>query len=40
MDLHNVPDKLPSEAWAMLKKASDECDIDDFKDVRLPPCYI
>jgi hypothetical protein len=24
---------LPEEAWAMMKKASDEKDIDDFREV-------
>lgn len=33
-DLNNVPDKLPEEAWAVLKKASDERDLEDFREVR------
>ena len=33
---HHVADKLPEEAWEMLGKASDECDIDDFKEVSIP----
>jgi hypothetical protein len=32
-DLNNVPDKLPEEAWAILKKASDEKDLEDFREV-------
>lgn len=35
-DLHDIPDKLPEEAWAILKKASDEKDLEDFRDVRNP----
>ncbi|KAJ6135334.1 zinc knuckle transcription factor [Penicillium capsulatum] len=31
-DLNDVADKLPEEAWAMMKKASDERDIDDFRE--------
>ncbi|KAK2741191.1 hypothetical protein FQN55_008454 [Onygenales sp. PD_40] len=31
-DQHHVPDKLPEEAWAVLKKASDEKDLEDFRD--------
>ncbi|KAK2768590.1 hypothetical protein FQN54_000446 [Arachnomyces sp. PD_36] len=31
-DLHDIPDKLPEEAWAILKKASDEKDLEDFRD--------
>lgn len=33
-DQHHVPDKLPEEAWAILKKASDEKDLEDFRDVK------
>jgi hypothetical protein len=33
-DLHDIPDKLPEEAWAILKKASDEKDLEDFREVR------
>lgn len=32
-DQHHIPDKLPEEAWAILKKASDEKDLEDFRDV-------
>ena len=32
-DLNDIPDKLPEEAWAMMKKASDEKDLEDFRDV-------
>lgn len=32
-DLNSVPDKLPEEAWAALKKASDEKDLEEFRDV-------
>ena len=32
-DLNNVPDKLPEEAWAILKKASDSRDLEDFREV-------
>ncbi|KAL9619518.1 MAG: hypothetical protein Q9160_005881 [Pyrenula sp. 1 TL-2023] len=32
LDLHNVADKVPEEAWSMLQKASQDRDIDDFKD--------
>ncbi|GES60959.1 zinc knuckle transcription factor [Aspergillus terreus] len=31
-DLNNVPDKLPEEAWAILKKASDSRDLEDFRE--------
>ncbi|KAI9932844.1 hypothetical protein MW887_009096 [Aspergillus wentii] len=31
-DLNNIPDKLPEEAWAVLKKASDEKDLEDFRE--------
>lgn len=31
---HHVADKLPDEAWQILTKASEEKDIDDFKEVR------
>lgn len=33
---HHVADKLPEQAWEMIGKASDERDIDDFKEVG---CY-
>jgi hypothetical protein len=36
-DLNDVPDKLPEEAWKILKKASDEKDIEEFRDVRAIP---
>lgn len=36
-DLNNVPDKLPEEAWATLKKVSDEKDLEEFREVRLWP---
>lgn len=32
-DLNSVPDKLPEEAWAALKKASDEKDLEEFREV-------
>ena len=38
LDQHHTPDKLPEEAWAMLKKASDERDLEDFRDVRISLC--
>ncbi|KAL2005611.1 hypothetical protein VTN00DRAFT_10104 [Thermoascus crustaceus] len=31
-DLNDIPDKLPEEAWAILKKASDEKDLEDFRE--------
>ncbi|GFF62378.1 DNA-binding protein HEXBP [Aspergillus lentulus] len=31
-DLNDIPDKLPEEAWAALKKASDERDLEDFRE--------
>ncbi|KAI5299789.1 hypothetical protein KEM55_001766, partial [Ascosphaera atra] len=31
-DLSTIPDKTPEEAWEMMKKASDERDMDDFRD--------
>ncbi|KAJ5082753.1 Zinc knuckle CX2CX4HX4C [Penicillium argentinense] len=31
-NLNNVPDKLPGEAWAMMKAASDARDMTDFRD--------
>ncbi|GAT26981.1 zinc knuckle transcription factor [Aspergillus luchuensis] len=31
-DLNHIPDKLPEEAWAILKKASDERDLEDFRE--------
>ncbi|KAL4896780.1 hypothetical protein BDV59DRAFT_113385 [Aspergillus ambiguus] len=31
-DLNNIPDKLPEEAWALLKQASDDKDFDDFRE--------
>ncbi|BAE54753.1 unnamed protein product [Aspergillus oryzae RIB40] len=32
-DLNNVPDKLPEEAWAAMQKASEEKDLEDFREV-------
>ena len=32
-DLNNIPDKLPEEAWAALKKASDQKDLEEFREV-------
>lgn len=32
-NLNHIPDKLPEEAWAILKKASDERDLEDFREV-------
>lgn len=31
-DLNHIPDKLPEEAWAFLKAASDEKDLEDFRE--------
>ncbi|KAJ9241347.1 transcriptional regulator family: Zinc finger, CCHC-type [Paecilomyces variotii] len=31
-DLNDIPDKTPEEAWAVLKKASDEQDLEDFRE--------
>ncbi|KAJ5380104.1 zinc knuckle transcription factor (CnjB) [Penicillium cataractarum] len=31
-DLDHIADKLPDEAWAMMKQASDEKDMDDFRE--------
>lgn len=36
-DLNGVPDKLPEEAWAALKKASDERDLEEFREVSIQP---
>jgi hypothetical protein len=33
LDQNDIADKLPEEAWAMMKKASDEKDLDEFRDV-------
>lgn len=33
IDLSHVPDKTVAEAWTMLKQASDEREIGEFKDV-------
>lgn len=33
-NMDDIPDKEPEEAWAILKKASDEKDLEDFRDVR------
>lgn len=38
-DLNNVPDKLPEEAWAALKKASDEKDLEEFREVTFSLSY-
>lgn len=32
-DLNLVADMLPQEGWAAMKKASDERDLDDFREV-------
>jgi hypothetical protein len=32
-DLNIVADMLPQEAWALMKKASDGRDLDDFREV-------
>jgi hypothetical protein len=32
--LNGIPDKRPEEAWAIIKKASDEEDLEDFREVR------
>lgn len=42
-DLNFVADMLPHEGWAAMKKASDERDLDDFREVlviRTYPCKI
>lgn len=39
-DLNHIPDKLPEEAWAFLKAASDEKDLEDFREVWLKYCYL
>lgn len=36
LEQHNVPDKLPEEALEILKKASKERDLEDFRDVSGP----
>lgn len=36
-DLNNIADQLPEVAWAGLKKASDERDLEDFREVW---CYL
>lgn len=36
-DLNGVPDKLPEEAWATLKNASDERDLEEFREVSIQP---
>lgn len=33
LEQHSVPDKLPEEALEILKKASKERDLEDFRDV-------
>jgi hypothetical protein len=35
-DLNHIADKLPEEAWALMKKASIERDLEDFREVRFP----
>lgn len=35
MDLSHVPEKTIAEAWAMLKQASDEREIGEFKEASL-----
>ncbi|KAL4911399.1 hypothetical protein BDW74DRAFT_7942 [Aspergillus multicolor] len=32
LDLNKIPDMLPEQAWAMLKKASDDRDLEDFRE--------
>lgn len=34
-DLNHIADKLPEEAWAQMKTASDNKDIDEFREVKL-----
>lgn len=34
-DLNHIPDKLPEEAWAALKAASDQKDLEEFREVKL-----
>jgi hypothetical protein len=34
-DLNHIADRLPEEAWAMMKQATDEKDMDDFREVIL-----
>ncbi|OJJ49286.1 hypothetical protein ASPZODRAFT_61410, partial [Penicilliopsis zonata CBS 506.65] len=31
-DLNNIPDKLPEEAWTIIRKASNERDLADFRE--------
>lgn len=38
-DLNRVADMLPHEGWAAMKKASDERDLDDFREVPLIHTY-
>lgn len=39
-DLNRVADMLPHEGWAAMKKASDERDLDDFREVPLIHMYL
>lgn len=32
-DTSGIPDMTPEEAWAKLKEANDERDLDDFREV-------
>ena len=34
-DLNDIPDETPDQAWASLKKADAERDLEDFRAVRL-----
>jgi hypothetical protein len=35
-DLNHIADKLPEEAWALMKKASTGKDLEDFREVMFP----
>jgi hypothetical protein len=39
-DLNFVADMLPQEGWAAMKKASDERDLDDFREVLVTLAYL
>jgi hypothetical protein len=36
-DLGHIADHLPEGAWGMMKTASDEKDMDDFREVTIVP---
>ena len=35
-DTSNIADMTPEDAWELMRKASEERDMDDFRDVRMP----